>query len=299
MNSTTAAPKRSAPQRIARYMRREAPYLVMILPAFLFFFLFVLLPLIEGIPISFTEWDGFSDVRPFVGFQNYTKLFHDKFVYNAVGNTLEFTIYEVVLCNVLGLLIAVWLKKACAHNNLFRTLIFMPHVISLLLSSYMVRYIFNEFYNVTGVVNILAVPKTVIIGLALIAIWRDTGYCMVIYLAAIQGVDESLYEVARIEGAGRITQFFKITVPMIMPAITANVTLLTAWGLKLYDYPMAATGGGGPGRASESVNIYIYNNIFPYFKAGYGQALAIVWVIVIFIITQCIQGYLRRKEVEL
>ena len=89
------------------------------------------------------------------------------------------------------------------------------------------------------------------------------------------------------------------SVPMIMPAITANVTLLTAWGLKLYDYPMAATGGGGPGRASESVNIYIYNNIFPYFKAGYGQALAIVWVIVIFIITQCIQGYLRRKEVEL
>lgn len=280
-------------------VKKEIPYLVMLLPVFLFVFLFVLLPLIQGFPISFMQWDGFSDNKVWVGFDNYIKIFQDKFVKQSVFNTLEFTIYEVVGCNVIGLVLAVWLKKSCRSNNVCRTLIFMPHVISLLLSAYMIRYIFNEVYNVTGIVNVLGMPSTVMAALSFIAIWRDSGYCMIIYIAALQGVDESLYEVARIEGASKIRQFFKITVPMIMPAITANITLLTAWGLKLYDYPMAATDGGGPGRASESVSIYIYQNIFPYYKAGYGQALAVVWVIFIFIITQCIQSYLRKKEVEL
>ena len=182
-------------------VKKEIPYLVMLLPVFLFVFLFVLLPLIQGFPISFMQWDGFSDNKVWVGFDNYIKIFQDKFVKQSVFNTLEFTIYEVVGCNVIGLVLAVWLKKSCRSNNVCRTLIFMPHVISLLLSAYMIRYIFNEVYNVTGIVNVLGMPSTVMAALSFIAIWRDSGYCMIIYIAALQGVDESLYEVARIEGA--------------------------------------------------------------------------------------------------
>lgn len=283
----------------ATSLRREGPYIAMALPAFAFFGLFVLIPLIRGIPISLTKWDGFSANSEFVGLANYVRLISDRFFFNSIGVTIRFTLYEVIGCNVLGLAFAVLLKRTTRLNNVGRTLVFMPHVISLLLSAYMIRYLLNEVYSLSGVVNILGDKDTAVAGISIIAIWRDTGYCMIIYVAALQGVDQSLYEVARIEGASPVKQFFQITLPMIMPSITANVTLLTAWGLKLYDYPMAATSGGGPGRATESVSIYIYNNIFPLYKAGYGQAVAIVWIFVIFLITQTLQSALRKLEVDL
>lgn len=278
-------------------IKKETPYLVMLLPCLILFFGFVMLPLIQGIPLSFTNWDGFSATRNQVGWQNYIKVFKDKYVINAVSNTLEFTLYEVVACNVLGLLLALLLQRESRMNNLCRTFVFTPHVISLVLSAYMIRYMLTELYQYTGILNLLGNKSYAVFGISLIAIWRDTGYCMIIYLAALQSVDPSMYEVALIEGAGAIKRFFKVTLPLIMPSITANVTLLTAWGLKLYDYPVAAT-KGGPGRASESVSMYIYDLIFPYYKAGYGQAVAVVWIIAIFIITQTISVALRKCEVE-
>ena len=140
--------------------------------------------------------------------------------------------------------------------------------------------------------------KNVIFGLSLIAVWRDSGYCMIVYFAALQAVPKELYECAEIEGAGWWTRFFKITLPMIVPALTANLTLILSWGLKVFDYPMIAT-LGGPGNASETVNLLIYRNIFVYYKAGYGQASAYVFTVFIFIITAIVSTILRRQEVEM
>lgn len=278
-------------------MKKESPYWVMLLPCLLLFFGFVVLPVIQGIPISFTDWDGFSPARNSVGWKNYSRVFSDKYVLNAVNNTFRFTLYEVIVCNVLGLLLALLFNGVSRTNNLCRTLVFMPHVISLVLSAYMIRYMLTELYQYTGILNLLGNKTYVVFGLSIIAIWRDTGYCMIIYLAALQSVDPTMYEVALIEGAGPVKRFFKVTLPLIMPSVTANVTLLTAWGLKLYDYSVAAT-KGGPGRASESVSMYVYDMIFPYYKAGYGQAIAIVWIVVIFLITQTISVVLRKQEVD-
>jgi len=136
------------------------------------------------------------------------------------------------------------------------------------------------------------------VGLAIIAIWRDSGYCMVVYIAAIQGVSKDFYEAAQIEGASRFQQFRQITIPMIGPAITSNITLLLAWGMKVFDYPMAAT-SGGPGRASETVAMLIYNNLFIYYKAGYGQAIAVIFTFFIFLCSTTVSRTLRKREVEL
>jgi ABC-type sugar transport system permease subunit len=121
---------------------------------------------------------------------------------------------------------------------------------------------------------------------------------MVVYLAAIQGISPDYYEVAKIEGCSRFKTFTKITLPMIAPAITANITLVLAWGMKVFDYPMAAT-MGGPGRASETLAMLVYNNLFTYFRAGYGQAIAIVFTISIFLLSKSIAQILRAREVEL
>ncbi|GAA0802514.1 sugar ABC transporter permease [Faecalicatena orotica] len=278
-----------------RYWKRERVYLLFLLPTVLFMIVFLYYPLIRGIPIAFTDWDGFSKTSNFVGLDNFKRILRDINIPRDLKNTLLFTAIETVICNVIGLAMALAVKKATKLNNLLRTLFFMPFVISLVLSSYMVQYLIYQVCQTFSWTSPLAVPSQVIPGLALIAIWRDSGYCMIIYIAAILGVDESMYESASIEGATRFQQFRKITMPMIVPAFTANVTLLLSWGLKLFDYSMTAVKGD----ASESINVYVYRMIFPGYQAGYGQAVALVWLIVVFIITNFVSKTLRKREVEL
>jgi len=269
-----------------------------LVPALVFFAIFVIMPFIQGIPISLTKWDGMSLNSKFVGFSNYGKIFTDHNVINAGKNTIIFAIFSVVFANLLGLLFALMISKKSKLNNAVRTLIFMPFCLSLVLSSYIWRYIYSDiFYGMWGIASPLGDMKWVMIGLGIISVWRDSGYCMVVYIAAIQGISHDYYEAANIEGCPRFKQFTKITLPMIYPAITANITLLLAWGMKVFDYPMAAT-MGGPGRASETLAMLIYNNLFTYFKAGYGQAIAIVFTIVLFIISTLTAKALRSRRLS-
>ncbi|NLJ64697.1 MAG: sugar ABC transporter permease [Christensenellaceae bacterium] len=268
-------------------------------PALALFILFVLYPFIEGIPISFTNWDGLSDNVKYVGFRNYVRMFSDRHFVNATSNTLIFMVIEVVFSNLLGLFFALLIAKPSRSNNIIRTMIFTPFCLSLLLSAYVWKYIYSDFfYGVLGIPSPLGDKKWVMAGLANIAVWRDAGYCMVVYIAAIQGISKEYYEVGDIEGCNIIQRFRYITLPMIGPAITANVTLLLSWGMKVFDYPMAAT-SGGPGRSSETVAMLIYGNLFTYFKAGYGQAIAIVFTISIFLLSFIVSYNLRKREVEL
>ncbi|MEG0897767.1 MAG: sugar ABC transporter permease [Ruthenibacterium sp.] len=237
--------------------------------------------------------------KTFVGFSNYMRIFKDPNVINASKNTLIFTALTVLFANVLGLLFALMISKATRLNNVLRTLIFMPFCLSLVLSSYVWRYVYSDvFYGIFNIPSPLGDADWVMAGLAVISIWRDAGYCMVVYIAAIQGVSKDYYEAAEIEGCSKFRQFKEITLPMIAPAITANITLLVAWGMKVFDYPMAAT-MGGPGRSSETLAMLVYNNLFTYFRAGYGQAIAVVFTLAIFILSTGLARILRAKEVEI
>jgi raffinose/stachyose/melibiose transport system permease protein len=120
---------------------------------------------------------------------------------------------------------------------------------------------------------------------------------MIIYIAALQTVPVEYYEAADIDGASRFKKFIYITVPSIVPAFTACLTLLLAWGMKLFDYPMAAT-MGGPGKATMSIGMYVYNNQFSYMKAGYGQAAAILMTLVMIVVSGSLNRFLRSKELE-
>lgn len=270
-----------------------------ILPAVVMFAVFVAYPFIQGFPISFTKWDGMSPNRTFVGIDNYLRIFQDGNVINATKNTLMFTAFTMVCSNVFGLLLALMISKTSKLNNVLRTCIFMPYCLSLVLCAYIWRYIYSDvFYEILGIPSPLGSTVWVMLGLAVISVWRDAGYCMVVYIAAIQGISSDYYEAADLEGANPWQKFKHITFPMIAPAVTTNLTLLLAWGMKVYDYPMAAT-SGGPGRASETVAMLIYNNLFTYFRAGYGQAIAITFTIAIFVVSTIVSKILRAREVEL
>ena len=270
-----------------------------ILPAMILFLVFVVYPFLQGFPISFTKWDGLSPVKTFNGISNYLKIFKDANVWNATKNTLIFTALTMFFSNFLGLLFALMISKTSRLNSVLRTCIFVPYCLSLVLSSYIWRYVYSDvLYEFTGISSPLGSTTWVMVGLAIISVWRDAGYCMVVYIAAIQGVSKDYYEAADIEGCSRWKKFTNITLPLIGPAITANFTLLLAWGMKVFDYPMAAT-GGGPGRSSETIAMLIYNNLFVYNKAGYGQAIAIVFTLAIFLCSTLLSKTLRAREVEL
>jgi raffinose/stachyose/melibiose transport system permease protein len=270
-----------------------------LLPGLLLYFIFMLLPIFDTVNISFTDWNGMTADFNFVGFQNFFNVFKEKRIADATRNTLQFTFFQTVLVNVVGLGMAMLIKKATIFNRFLRTMFFMPFMCSIVFAAFIWSYFYsNVFEGFFGIVNPLSRIKTVIPGIAIIALWRDAGYAMLIYIAALQAVPESLYEAARIDGATPAQSFFKITLPLIVPAITINVTLFIGWGLKTFDYVMAAT-GGGPGTSSETIAMLVYYYTFPWNRAGIGQAFALLMMAGIVIVTQIVTRTLRAREVEL
>ena len=279
--------------------KRKLCNVLFLLPACIVFAVFVLVPFLQGIPLSLYQWDGYSDTRTFVGLSNYLQVFKDPNITEVVGNTLFFTLLYLIGCNVIGLLLALLVKKTSKLNAVLRTIFFMPFVLSMILASFMFTYIYSDvFYALLGIKSFLGNVNYVNPAIAAIAIWKDSGYCMIIYIASLQMVPNEYYEAARIEGCSAIKSFFNITMPLIVPAFTANITLILAWGMQAFDYQMAAT-GGGPGPASETVGMYIYKNIFVYHNAGYGQAIGILLTAGLAVLTILLTSYLRRKEVEM
>lgn len=280
-------------------VKREAVNLLFLAPAMILFIVMVVIPFVKGMRFSFTDWDGFSEFYKYIGLDNYKNILHDPSIQKPILNSVYFTVVTVVLDNVLALGIAMLLKKNIRSNKIFRTFMFMPFIISLVLTGYIWSYIYSDvFYDMLGIKSLLGNAKTVMFGVCLMSVWRDTGYAMLIYIAGLQGIPETYYEAAKIDGAGPVKRFWYVTRPLIAPAITINVTLFLGWGLKVFDYVMTAT-GGGPGKASETFALYVYNYTFPYNRAGYGQAAAMLMMLGIFIVTGLVTKVLRSREVEM
>jgi raffinose/stachyose/melibiose transport system permease protein len=146
--------------------------------------------------------------------------------------------------------------------------------------------------------GLLGDTSTVMPGLCIICIWRDSGYAMITYYACLRTIPGELIEASYVDGANMLQKFRYIIFPMLAPAFTINISLWLGWGLKVFDYPMIAT-HGGPGLASETVALYIYECTFPYYRAGYGQAAAVLMTISIFIITAVVTKALKKREADL
>lgn len=278
---------------------KRITYAFFVLPALILYLLTVVLPFFQGIPYSLTNWNLVSSQSQFVGLKNYINLFQSGSFWKSIGNTFQFAFYYIVFANLIGLGIALLIHRSSKINNVCRTLVFMPYVISMLTAAFVWKYIFNTVYSpLFHVQSPLAVKSQAMFGIAIISVWRTSGYCMLIYIAALQGVPHEYYEAASVEGANGWQQFIKITVPMIIPAFSVNVSLLLAWGLKVFDAVMATT-NGGPGRdTTTTMAMFIYNNIFGNSKAGYGQAAAVVMTLILLVLSFLVSKFFHSKEVD-
>lgn len=284
--------------RLTRFAVREhGGNILFMLPAFALFAFVVLIPFLQSIPTSFTDKKAiFAKEWNFVGFENYGKLLKSASFRDSFLHTFQFTIVYIIGANMLGLALALLLWKSGPFNNVMRTLLFMPFTVSLVASTKVWSYVYTDVLSpLTGAPSPLGISSQVIYGLAAIAIWRDMGYCMLIYIAALQSISLEYYEAARVEGANVLHEFIHITLPMIVPAITSNVTLLLSWGLRCFDYSQMVINM----KTAKTTAVFVYEYIFGNSRAGLGQAGAIILTLVLVILTNLVTTILRKKEVEL
>lgn len=281
-----------------RKLKKELLDFTFVVPALAVFMFVVVAPLLSGIRYTFTSWDGMTSAMEYVGFKNYRTVLTDKDLLMPVFNTLLFTVVTTVIINVLGLALAMAVVKEFRGINIIKSIIFIPLVVSLVLVSQMWMYVYSDFFTMLGWNSPLINKKTALLGLCLMSIWREVGLAMIIYLAALKGVPADMYEAAIIDGAGFWQKFKNVTVPFIAPAFTYCIPLWLAAGLRQYDYSYIAT-SGGPGHATESMAYYIYNYLFPYNKVGYGQTVAVLYLIICILISNLVTRALRKREIEL
>ncbi|WP_241680526.1 carbohydrate ABC transporter permease [Pseudactinotalea suaedae] len=284
------ASRRERPRGLARIEARNS-YLFM-LPAVLGFLLFTLGPMIFSLVMSFMDY-GVITAPQWVGLDNWRRaLFEDPLVWQSLRVTLYYAVGSVVLTSVLAFLVALLMNQPIVGQRVFRTIYYMPSVISGVPVAILWTWIFNP---TIGVINTalrwvgiegprwLTSPEWVIPALILMSSW-SIGGAMVIYLAGLQGVPNELYEAAQLDGAGAVRRTLSITLPMVSPVIFFNLVMSIIGSLQVFTQAYVMT-EGGPINSSLFAVLYIYRNAFFYFQMGYGSTLAWILFLVIGLLT--------------
>ncbi len=288
-------PKRSNNQHsfsqfIAKRERRKN--LAFLGPSLALYILFFALSLSLGIYYSFTDWGGLTSANnEFVGFSNYFRLFSDADFWASLWITLRFAFFNVIGISCFALLFALGLTTSFRLNPIYRTILFMPNLFSLIVTGAVWKFLFRSIIpkalvalHVTAEqINILADTNTIILSVVIVSLWQGIGYTMLINIAGLQSIDQNIVEAARIDGANRWQLFTRIMFPQILPVVKVGFILSMVGSMKVFDSVLSLT-NGGPGRASEVVMLNVYREAFERKNFGYGNAKALLLTVIIFII---------------
>ena len=277
-----------------------------ILPALLFYAIFTLAPAFGGIWYSFTNWNGLNPNYELIGFRNFEVLLKDKNFFNSIWFTVKFVGIMVVLQNIIALALAVLIETRMKTKTLFRTLVFMPNMISMIIGGFMWMFIFTRALpTIADLLKIAALdiswlgdPTFSFIAIIIVSLWGGVGYLMIIYMAALQGVAKNLKEAAMIDGATAWQVFKNITIPSIMPAITIGVFVTLNNSFKVFDVVYSLT-GGGPGRSTQVIAMNIFEEAYSLNnRFGYASAKSLILFLIILVITLIQLSIMRRKEIH-
>lgn len=276
---------------------------IFLMPSLLAVSAVVIIPFIIGIYYGFTKWDGLNPAE-FLGFANFINIFKDKEFANSFLFTFKFAIAAILIINLIGLSLALIVTQKFRGSSLLRTIFFMPNLIGGLILGFIWQFVFIKgFAGIGGALGIsalngwLSTPLTGFWGMVIMVAWQYSGYIMVIYVAFLQGVDESILEACSLDGAGPLQKFRHITFPMIRPAFTICVFMTMSFCFKIYDQNLALT-SGGPFKSTQMVAMNIVNTAFSQREMGLAQAKGMVFFIVLAGMS-LLQVYInRKKEVE-
>ena len=276
------------------------------LPALAIMLFFVAWPFIQTVQISLMRWNGYGKVKTYIGFSNYISMFKDANFGLSLRNTLIYGVCCTVLQNVFGLALALLVNTRFRGNGVVRTIVYMPIMIAGVVMGYIMyffltynRGILNDILSVVGMEpkDWLASPFYSVFFITLVNSWQYVGNSMVMYLAGLQNIPTAYYEAAAVDGVTGWQRFVHITLPLLMPSIQTSVVTNLIGSLKLYDVIVALT-NGGPGFSSHSLATYIPNRYFSAEKAGYSAAIGVFTFIFIMIISNVMNRYFSKKEVQ-
>lgn len=289
-------------------IRKELPYLLFILPAFIVYTILTVIPLVQTLGLSFTSWDGYSMSNlSFTGLRNFKMVFSDRSMKTALQNTCFYSIVFPLLTTAFAIPLSLALNSRMKTRNFQRAIFFFPSVPSAIILGYLWAYILaptgagllNKMLGLFGIgpVMWLAIPKWAMFSVLLVNLWSAVGWHACIYLAQLQSIPIEYYEAANVDGATSWQKFRYITFPMLASAMTVSVMLLLLNSMKLYDLPFALT-SGGPGNSTTMVSQIIIKTGFV--EKSYGKATAMSAVFFVFIaIVSVIQlNLMKKREVE-
>lgn len=282
-----------------------------IIPTLLFFSVFTIYPVIQGLYYSFFDWSGMSDNKTFIGFDNFKEMFHDPIIWRAIGNDYFLVAGKVIGIMTLATFFAVALTRfGFKAAGFFRSIFFIPNVISVVVIGVLWNFIYNpqigflnaflslftkEHVDITW----LGFPHHTIWMLLPPAIWAGIGFYMILLIAAIQSIPESYYEAANLEGAGQWSQFRSITIPLTWEQIKVsvlNIMMTTLNGSFVIVWIMTE---GGPDNSTQVMGSYLYQMAFRQYHFGYGASIGALILIVSLITTVVLQRLLRHETVEM
>lgn len=277
----------------------KAWYTLFTLPLMLIFALVVIVPFIIGIGLSFVEWDGLAKhAMTFVGLKNYTEVFADKrFLASALRTTI-YTVFSVFFVNAVGLIFALIVTTKLKTANIARTMLFVPYLIGGLILGYIWKSVFSEYFLSIGWGNWLTDNTKAMIAMVIVTTWQMAGYVMIVYITGLMAISDDVIEAAMVDGATYLQTFFKVKFPLLMPSITICLFLTLSNCFKVYDVNVALT-GTGPNYQSEMFSLNIYNEIFDLSHFGYGQAKAIIFFLIITVITLVQVSITKKREVAM
>ena len=272
---------------------------VFVLPTLAAFCVGFIWPFIQALYLSFCSFITVDNAK-WVGISNYVKALADESFLYSFGYSAKFVIVATILINVIAFLLALAMTREIKGTNIFRTVFFMPNLIG----GIVLGYIWNILIN--GVLSKLALPLLQLNtdagfwGIIILLCWQQIGYMMIIYIAGLQSIPTELLEAARIDGANARQTLFQVKIPNVMPSITICMFLTLTNSFKLFDQNLALT-GGDPNHATEMLALNIYNNFYARSGAawkGIGQAKAVVFCIMVIIISMIQLTATRSKEVQ-
>ena len=284
---------------------RKRTFLLITIPILALFICFNTIPLIRGVIYSFTNFKGFGKYN-WVGFQNYIDLFSDARVGKSYWFTFKLAIVSTVVTNVLSLILALGLTSKIKAKSFFRGAYFLPNILGALVVGYIFNYFFTYILPAVAQMmgigalssSILSNPSAAWIGIMVVCAWQAIAMNTIIYISGLQTVPEDVYEAGGLDGATGWKQFRYLTFPLIIPFFSINMVLCVKNFLMVFDQIMALT-KGGPAQSTESISYLIYNNGMSGGQFGFQSANAVVFFIVIVIVSVAQMKFSSSKEEQL
>ncbi len=293
-----------------RFNKKRREYLenfLFTIPAVILVCIVMYIPFVMSGYYSLTEWNGIAKEPLFIGLKNFSEIFSGKVEFlSSLWFTVRYTLLFVIMSNVIALALAVALTKKFPLVNVYRSLFFIPYIMSMTIVGFIWKFIFTSgfksLFAMTGWsfwnFSWLGDPKLAFFSVTLVGVWQSLGFYIVLYIAGLQAVPREVLEAATVDGASGSQSFFKVTLPLLGPSMTTCIFMSLTNGLKVFDIILALT-KGGPGTSTYSATLQIYNDAFTKNMYGLGSAEAMLYFFAVLVITQVVLRLMSKKEVDL